>query len=350
MRGGIRVLALSVGVLVVWATGCGRKADPLPPIIEVPETTRDLLAVQEGSNATLLWSYPQLTRAGQPLRDLARIEIWKLEIPPGQETIGQGPSGEELRRQLMLTRGHLLIRLEGAGLETATRGSTLMVSDPLPALQPGTTPPVYWYAVRSRRRDGTASALSNIATLQPKLAPPQLTGLIGQPEASGIALTWEGVAGATYMLERRDPSGPGGWETLTRDAAEPRFVDRTAGQTRTWRYRVRAVAGGVYGTPSAELDVVFSDLYPPAVATGLVCLPEAGAVRLRWDSSPEPNVTYLVRRRRPGGEWQTLSTGATLTDFTDGQPLEGEGEYAVGVVDATGNESTVVTCLVRSGT
>ena len=80
-------------MVFVGLGGCGRKADPLPPIIEVPETTTDLTVHQEGTEAVLAWSYPQLTRAGRQLVDLARVEVWKLDVPPGQEQVGRGPRG-----------------------------------------------------------------------------------------------------------------------------------------------------------------------------------------------------------------------------------------------------------------
>jgi hypothetical protein len=344
------VVAVLLGLAAISGPGCGRKGDPLPPIIEVPETTHDLVAVQVGGDALLIWSYPQLTRAGQPLHDLERIEIWKLEVPPGQEGVSKGAGGEDMRQQLMVGRGHLLARLEGPSLEAATHGSSLNYTDPLPTAEPGKAAPSLWYAVRSRRHDGTPSAMSNIVTLQPKVAPPQLTGVATKVDPSGITLTWPAVPEATYLVERRDPSGGDAWAILAKDLAKPEYVDTGVAQGKTWRYRVRAVIGGVYGPPSSDIDVSYVDVYPPQPVTGLVCLPEAGAVKLRWDPAGEPAVKYKVSRRAPGGEWQPLGSPLSGTETVDSSPLSGEAEYMVKVVDEAGNESTEVTCSVRGTT
>ena len=98
-------LLLAMGIAAL--AGCGRKLPPLPPIIEVPETTTNLTGYQDGAEVVLSWSYPQMTRSGQTLTDLGRVEVWRLEVPPGQEQVGSGLQGEELRRQLMLARGSL---------------------------------------------------------------------------------------------------------------------------------------------------------------------------------------------------------------------------------------------------
>lgn len=336
---------IGVGVLVVLA-GCGRKSEPLPPLIEVPETTSDLAVRQEGGEAVLTWSYPQLTRAGRRLVDLARVEMWRLDVPAGQEQVGAGPTGTELRRQLMLNRGRLIARLEGHGLEAATRGELLEVRDALPPAPAGQVAPTFWYAVRSRRRDGTPSALSNIATWQVKMIPPAVQNLAATPTASGISLTWQEVPEATYEVERIGLKAAA-WQAVSPSTLPlPSFVDPTAAQSATWRYRVRAVSQGVWGPPSAEVRVVYPDVYPPAPVTNLVCLPEENVVHLRWDPLAEPNVLYRVFRRR-GEVWLHLIDDGREPRFSDTDPPAGDAEYAVKSVDASGNESDPVYCTVR---
>ncbi|MFN3413652.1 MAG: hypothetical protein ACK42L_06285, partial [Thermoanaerobaculum sp.] len=112
-------------VLMVVLVACGRKGPPLPPLREVPETTTDLVASQEENEVVLRWSYPSLTRSGQPLRDLEAVDVWRADLPPGQEKSLEGPQGVELKRQLILGRGKQVARLRGKALEAATRGSTL---------------------------------------------------------------------------------------------------------------------------------------------------------------------------------------------------------------------------------
>ncbi len=339
----------AVALVLAIMAGCGRKAAPLPPILEVPETTTNLTAYQDGNEIVLNWAYPQLTRGGRELTDLASVEVWRLEATPGQEQAGSGPGGEALRQQLMLGRGKLAARLEGESLQAATHGNSLTYRETLPSYPAGTSPPSVWYAVRSRRKDGTPSALSNIVTWQPRPIPPTPTGFTAKPEAGGIALTWEPVAGFTYVVERR-ASKVAPWEiTSPIGIDKPSFMDATAQQGQTWWYRVRSYLNRAASLPSAELEVPYPDIYPPAAVTSFLCLPESGLVHLRWDPSPEAGVIYKIFRRQGKGSWDHLQEDFKLTEYTDNKPPAGELEYAVKAVDAAGNQSDPVYCTARTG-
>jgi len=341
-----RRLRLVAPVALLSVTlACGRKADPLPPIIEVPETTTDLTVRQDVEHAVLSWSYPALTRAGRPLTDLARISVWRLVVPPGQEQVGN----EDLRRQLLLARGETIAHLEGDALQQATRGGKLEFRDPLPAYAAGTTPPTLWYAVRSRRADGTVSALSNIAGGQPQPVPPAVTGADATPEAAGISLAWEAIEGATYVVERRE-SAAAPWEALVEaPLAEAAYLDRSAVQGQTWRYRVRVANGPIWGPPTAELAVPYPDVYPPPAVRSFVCLPEPGRVVLRWEPPSGSGLRFTVVRRVAGGEWEAISTAVSVLETIDAAPPDGSLEYGVRVLDLAGNESDVTRCQTRAG-
>lgn len=331
-------------VLAFALAACGRKGPPLPPIVEVPETTTDLAVHQVVHDAVLTWSYPALTRAGRALTDLGQVAVWRLEVPPGQEQ----NVPVELQRQLMLTRGKRLARLAGAGLEAATRGGKLTYSDPLPTVETGTTPSTLWYAVRTRRTDGTPSALSNIVTWQPRPVPAQVTGLAAEPGAEGITLSWKAVDGASYLVARRQAEG-GVWATASpSDLTTATFVDTSATQGESWVYRVRAVVDDVWGPSSVEVTVPYPDVYPPPAVPSFICLPEPGRVILRWEASPEPGVHYAVfRRPAGGGEWHELEHATMDTEFVDTSPPAGGLEYAVRAVDEAGNQSKPATCTAR---
>ena len=347
-----RVLVVLAATVLMAA--CGRKSVPLPPIIEVPETTTDLWGYQDGSDIVLNWSYPQLTRGGRPLNDLARVEVWRLQLAPGQEQVGGGPAGADLRRQLLLGRGKAAARLEDESLQAATRGKQLTFRERLPEVPAATSPPMLWYAVRSRRRDGTPSALSNIFgwQLQPVLTPP--TSLVAEPRSDGVALSWDVVPGLFYVLERR-ASKSAGWDVLQPIRIDkPSFLDAKAEQGQSWWYRVRSITrDGLPSTvspPSPEVEVPYPDIYPPPAVTSFLCLPEPGAVRLRWDASQEPDVRYKVFRRQGEGGWEHLEEAFRGTEYTDASPAPGEVEYAVKAMDKVGNQSDAVYCKVRVGT
>lgn len=276
--------------------------------------------------------------------------MWRLQLSPGQEQIGGGPAGEDLRRQLMLGRGKLAARLEGKSLEAATRGKQLTYRERLPEVVPGTSPPTLWYAVRSRRRDGTPSALSNFKVWQPRPVPPTPTDLTAKPQADGIALSWTAVPGVGYLVERRG-SKAAAWEAASPVGIEkPTFLDTKAEQGQSWWYRVRSALNMTASPPSVEIEVPYPDIYPPSAVTSFFCLPEPGVVRLRWDASPEPNVRYKVFRRQDDGVWLHLEEAFRGTEYTDSSPPPGEVEYAVKAMDTVGNQSDGVYCKVRTGT
>ncbi|MFH1176414.1 MAG: lipoprotein [Acidobacteriota bacterium] len=340
-------------LLITSLAACGRKGPPLPPIIEVPETSVIMGPRQEEQEVVLSWKFPALTRSGRMLTDLARVEVWRLEVPPGQDLAISGPTAEELRRQLMLSRGVLVERMEGEGLRLATRGGQLEHREPVTPGAEGSTPPLFWYAVRSLRRDGTASALSNIVTWQAQPVPPGVEGFAARVQKDGIALTWEPVPGARYLIERREAGGR--WEEGRSKLEEKEgLLDPTARQGKTWRYRVRAVVkptagltGNIGGPPTEELEVAYPDIYAPPAPASFICLPEPDMVRLRWDPSPEANVTYKVFRRQGGDKWQHVEEKTTNTEYADMSPLDGEAEYAVKAVDEAGNQSEALYCTVR---
>jgi hypothetical protein len=341
-------VALSA-VLVVASVGCGRKGNPLPPIVEVPETTTDLAVYQQEQQAILTWSYPQLTRAGHSLADLARVEVWRLEVPPGQEAAVTGPTAEESRRQLLLTRGAVVARLEGESLRRATRGAALVHGDPLPA-QEVSAPSTFWYAVRSRRLDGTPSALSNVVAWRPGPVPPAVVGLEAQPGADGIAVSWQAEPDTSYLVERRAQAAGAPWELLVPTGVPGAgFTDPTASQRETWRYRVRAVIEGVRGPASAEIEVPYPDVYPPPAAESLICLPEAALVRISWQPSPEPSVHYALFRRVGEGGWEQVVPFTTGTEHIDRNPPDGELTYAVKTYDQETNEAPPIYCTARVG-
>lgn len=333
-------------VLMVLLAACGRKGPPLPPLREVPETTTDLVVSQEENEVVLRWSYPSLTRSGQPLRDLEAVEVWRTEVPPGQEKSLEGPQAVELKRQLILGRGKQVARLSGKALEAATRGSTLEYRESA-VLPAGQAAPTLLYAVRSRRGRGGVSEFSNVATFQVQTPPAPPANLQAQPLAEGVALSWEGPAEASFRVERWEQKG--GWQVLAENVSAPRFLDTTAQQGSRYAYRVRTTVHNVTGPSTPEVSVDYRDIFPPPVPNNLVCLPEPGRVVLRWDPGTEEGVRFKLFRRLGEGPWQHLSDDWANASFVDENPPLGELTYAVKAFDRVGNESAEATCTARGG-
>lgn len=349
-----RTILVAAAALVVVVPGCGRRGAPLPPVVRVAERTRDLKVVQEGTSAVLTWSYPSMTRAGGPLPDLEGIEVWRLSLPSGQEPQGASPRQRGMREQLLVNKGERLMVLDKKALEGATHGSLLTVRDDLRAWYKANAdrmPLVLWYAVRSACCHGRLSEFSNIVRLVPQIPPPPPTEVTATPEANGIEIGWTSAGGAPVIIEGSADGTT--WRRLTAEpVTEPPWRDTGARQGTTTYYRLRSVDAtrglGLIGEPTKPLAVAYPDVYPPATPENLVCLPEEGRVRLRWDTVAGA-VEYRVFRRRSQGGWDHLDFHVTALEYTDTSPPSGTATYAVKAVDAAGNESDAALCSTAAG-
>jgi hypothetical protein len=349
-----RIVLVAAAAAAVIAPGCGRRGAPLPPVVRVAERTRDLQVVQEGTFAVLTWSYPSMTRAGGPLPDLEAIEVWRLSLPSGQEPQGTSPQQRAVREQLLLSKGQRLLVLDRQALTGATHGSQLTVRDDLHAWYRENVdrlPLVVWYAVRAVCCRGHLSEPSNIVRLVPQAPPSPPTAITATPEATGIVLGWTSADGATVIVEGSADGTT--WRRLTAEpVAQPPWRDTTARQGATSYYRLRSVDAtrglGLIGEPSKPLAVAYPDIYPPEPPENLVCLPEEGRVRLRWDAVAG-SAEYRVFRRRPNGGWDHLDFYVQKLEYTDTSPPSGTATYAVKAVDSAGNESDAALCSTAAG-
>lgn len=345
----LRLGVVALGGLIL-AVGCGRKSVPLPPVVRKAEQTRDLAVYQEGEEAVLRFSYPSLTTAGGPLPDLQRVEVWRLALAPAQEPKGTSDRDRKVRVQLLNAQGEKIAVLGEAELDAATRGPTLVFRDDLAAwyaVNKDKMPLVLWYAVRSVCCGDRPSEFSNIARLEPQVPPPPPTNLSGEATLDAIILRWTPVEGTGTLVERAAPDGT--WQRVTATPlTDSSWRDTGARQGETWRYRLRAAhstaAGSlVVGAPSPEVTVPYPDVYPPAAPANVVCLPEGGLVRLRWDAVPGA-AGYRVYRQRAGGGWVHLAEEERGLELTDRDAPAGTVTYAVKAVDAAGNESDAASC------
>ncbi len=353
MSGTVFVRWTALALLALTPVGCGRKGPPLPPQVRVADTTRDLEVYQEGREAVLTWSYPDITTAGGPLPDVEEIEIWRATVPAGQEPPDVTSRDREIRYQLLEAEGELLASLNEAGIADATRGLKLRWRDDLDVWHQvrGTEDrQVVWYAVRTICCRKRPSEYSNIARIVPQLPPPPPTGLKATPSADGIILTWTPLPDLAALVERAEGEG---WRMVSREPVTgDRWRDARADQGTSWRYRLRSVkvedGGQVVGEPSESVAVDYPDIYPPPTPSNLVCLPEAGRVRIRWQEAAGA-AWYSVTRRVDDADWEVMAERHRQVVFEDGEPPFGSVTYGVRAVDEAENESDIATCTTLMG-
>lgn len=345
-----------VATLVVVAAamgpelGCGRKAPPLPPEVRVADTTRDLTVVQRENQADLEWSYPQMTTAGGALPDLEKIEIWRASVPLAQEpSFGKSVQERTVRETLLKNRGEIIATLQGDGLDAATRGSKLVATDNLDQwLSADEADTVVWYAVRSVCCRHRTSAYSNIARLVPRPPPAAPENLTVEADKAGPLLHWTAPEKTLVQVERSADGET--WKVVTeKPVSATEWTDPGAAQGTVWHYRLRTVVAADDGSlvrigpagPAVTLD--FPDLYPPETPTDLVCLPEEGRVRLRWQAAAGATA-YTVDRRAGQEEAVRLADHLTEVSYLDDAAPAGNITYIVQAIDDAGNTSGTVRC------
>jgi hypothetical protein len=349
----------------------------MPPLPRGPSAVSDLAVEQEGAEIVLTFSYPDRLMNGDPLRDLASIEIHRaLDPSPALVTTrppsrGPAPAGDQapgsaarreagnvrLAEAAFYREAKRIDALPVAAIAERTRGATIVYRDPLaPLFTGGKLPRALAYAVVSVRAGGERSPLSNIVSFSPEVPPGPPTIVRATPEQGRICIEW--TPPETDVIGR--PAPVGGYRVYRRtlpeeeyDApltAEPvtgtDFVDVTAPSGAALVYTVRATLPGkpkIEGVPAVEAGVDYRDVFPPPSPARVDALPEGGAVRLLWDPVAAPDLAgYVVYRAEGEGGTPVRLTEKPIADpsyiDTGVQPRR-RYRYTVVAVDLAGNAS-----------
>lgn len=374
---------LAVCLLVVAA--CGKRGDPRPPVPAIPKATSDLVVTQRGTKVILRWSYPSLTTAGQSLRGIRRVTVYRTfeELPVPRagldpNPIPPGDAGTAHPRPIALfakvpaiTPGQFnklkqsLDSIEGANLPAASVGAKLEYDDTPPFHASDGRPVRLTYAVVTVG-ESARSDLSNLATIVPLDVPVPPAGVIATAKPQGVVLSWTAPEVTTtgggkpflagYNVYRAPAAQPGD------DAGSLQNTSPVAATTYTdtppygeYRYRVSAVA---LATPriesnlSAPVTATFKDLRPPPPPASVNALLETKSVRLIWEAVDATDLAgYKVYRTEGVGHEDIREIGTTplfvqpvtTTTYVDPGPDLGIAfKYGVTAVDRSGNESARV--------
>ena len=219
--------ALSMALFVcLFAAGCGRKGDLIPPEAIAPAPVTDLCVIQRGEPFELSWTNPG---KGRSANDVARFRIMRREVlPPGEDcpTCPYRQAGE--------------VDVEGPGAG-GRWGNLFHFRDS--RVSAGTT---YQYVVVTIDRGGVPSPPSN-AVRKKKLPPPPPSPLRVKATESDLMLSWgfeplpEDALLIGYHVYRKSNGSP--YVRLTRDpVADFRYRDMTVQPGIEYRYMVRAVS------------------------------------------------------------------------------------------------------------
>lgn len=361
-------------VCLLVAVACGKRGDPRAPVPAIPKATSDLLVTQRGTKVILSWSYPSLTTAGQSLRGIRRVTVYRYveELPVPQvgldpNSILSGEVGTTRPRPISLfakvpaaTPGQFnklkqtLDRMEGTSLPDASVGAKLEYDDTPPFHASDGRPVRLTYAVVTVG-ESARSDLSNLATIIPLDVPAPPAGVGAAAKPQGVVLSWtapevtatggEKPYLAGYNVYRAPASQSGedvGSLQNTSPVAATTYTDTPPyGE---YRYRVSAVA---VATPRIESDLsasvtaTFKDLLPPPPPASVSALVETKSVRLIWEAVDAADLAgYNVYRYEGTAKLKLTPFSSTAANFVDISIDPGiEYTYAITSVDKSGNES-----------
>jgi hypothetical protein len=341
-----RVAAVAAAVLAL--AGCGKRGNPVPPTLRVPQPVADLTARARADGVEVTWTLPRRRVDNTRLFDPGEARLYRLEDD------GAGAPRPALRVD---------DRIAGY-----TRIATVRLQDPAgPEVQDDrvvyldrgglTVDRRYTYVVVTTDARGRMSAPSLRASVVYIAAPEAPSGLTAAAGDGEVRLSWQPparlvngtpVTGAlTYEVLRAPDAATAPAVVGRSGAGETAFVDRDVTNERTYRYTVRAVrAEGeatTTGPASATVTATPVKMTAPDPPTNLVAIPSAGEVRLSWTPSRAADVgAYVVYRARPGGRFERVGSARPPgTTFTDRPVPPGRYRYVVTAQDTStrANES-----------
>jgi hypothetical protein len=321
---------LAILLLCAIAAGCGSVGEPRPPLLNIPERADDFVARQTPEGIVLEWTWPRVTTEGEPLNDLARFDVYGLELAHGSAL----PDAERFERE-----SRPLAAMRGDDLKPYSAGQRVrFVLDPAPWLEKFMA-----LGVRAEGRGGQ-SVFSNLVLIEITHPP----GRPGKPSITlsrdAIVLEWTAAEDAGGYIVERSTGAAGPFLEIGRSTS-PAFRDTRFEFGESYNYRVRAVAGatgqGAEGASSETVSTTARDIFAPAKPVGLRAVATGASVELSWEQNAEFDLAGYRVRRRQGSDFVVLNeTLLESASYSDRQVKRGEEYfYQVTTVDAEGNES-----------
>ena len=361
-------LSVAIALLSLFAAGCGSVGEPLPPLLNIPERSQDLSAVQTPEGIVLEWTWPAKTTEGMPLKDLERFFIHTMELTASAVSPNHDIFELNSRRVAAIATADLA----NTELADVTLGVTAKAA--LPGEDEGRGPSddsgkgqddgsglgpgrrirhvldisgiagkAWAFGVRGESSRGRSIGFSNLVAIE-VVSPP---GTPGTPEmtveSDAVVVTWTDADNADLYRILRSPREQRQFEPIG-DTEGLSYRDATFEWDRHYLYRVQSLArsatGDALGPLSEPTPVFTADTFPPAAPVRLQAIPAPGSVELSWQPSPEPDLAgYRVQRAKGAAPPSALPTGLLLTpSHSDAtvQPSQTY-RYAIRAIDQDGN-------------
>jgi len=337
-----------ISLIFLFLLGCGTVGAPQPPSANIPLPVADLQATRKGDTVTLIWAAPQKTTDGALVRKPAKMIV--------RRTITENPTPATVG-QLDLPPAHKSAEPQAESLKDSLA--------PLLAVSSGD---FATYTVEVMNNSGKTAGPSNAVSvpLVPVPAPPKDLQARVVPE--GVGIFWNqawppqnrtGLAVQfAYRIMRREEASkqpPVLVQQVNAGNSAMTVIDRGIEWEKQYQYWVTPLTlwrngdqqkGEIEGDDSSIVRITTTDVFPPAVPTGLQAVfsqvGDKSFIDLTWIPNSDSDLAgYNVYRHEENTQPVKINTDLVKTpSFRDSAVQSGmKYFYSVSAVDLRNNES-----------
>jgi len=272
------IFVLSIGLVLLFSS-CGKKGDPLPKGLQLPEKIQDLTGEVKDGLLFLSFSLPGYGKEGAPINDIAGFKVVK-----GCGTcMGVFEPFKEIRFDE--ERGY-----------ARSNGKIYIYDNDLVEGQE------YSYKVYPFTKKGTRGDASNLFTIIWQRPPETPAGISVREDDGKVELLWEKETDAYYNIYRFDDNRYPLFPLNTMLIQNQSYVDTGLENGKTYIYEVRKVKvknGIPWEGEGLRIEATPRDKTPPATVANVQAEKKGNQILITWTENIEPDVAgyniYMIR-------------------------------------------------------
>ena len=315
------ILILFSIALFFTALSCGKKGDPIPRGLPIPEDIKDLSGEVKDGVLFLSFSIPKRNKDGTEIKNLEGFKIYK--------GCGGCIGAFELFRD---------IKIDSKQGLTVYGGRLYLFDDDLRKGQ------AYSYKVIPYTKTTVRGNESNVFTIKWEDTPEPPSGLAVKEDDESVGLEWKAQEGILYNVYRRDDDTYPLFPLNDRPLITPSYRDKGLINNKRYIYEIRAIKeknGFLWEGEGARIEATPKDKTPPGIPIDVRAERRDRAVALTWRQQTEKDLKGYHVYRINAGVTERL-TGEPIREnmyIDDKTPDSRYISYYVTSVDINGNES-----------